>query len=194
MRVVEACSGVELTDTSDPSRILIRQVLGAVAEYNKREIVGKLAKARARIRGAEGRCEGRKPFGTREGEAATIARIVKLRGIPVDRYSEEDLKRLYFAIGTHVGTPVFQNRSGELMRAIRDEGAHVGRTYGETKDEKGSTFLSSYARTLTNGGLRFHTDRTDVVGLLCVRQARAGGTSGTTVLVCHESAADEGDT
>ena len=42
---------------------------------------------------------------------------------------------------------------------------------------KGTTFLSSYARTLTNGGLRFHTDRTDVVGLLCVRQARAGGVS-----------------
>ncbi len=103
--------------------------------------------------------------------------IVKLRGIPVDRYSEDDLRRLYFAIGTHIGTPVFQNRSGELMRAIRDEGAHVGRTYGETKDEKGSTFLSSYARTLTNGGLRFHTDRTDVVGLLCVRQARAAASA-----------------
>ena len=39
------------------------------------------------------------------------------------------------------------------------------------------TFLSSYARTLTNGGLRFHTDRTDVVGLLCVRQAMKGGVS-----------------
>jgi hypothetical protein len=103
--------------------------------------------------------------------------IVKLKGFPVDRYSEEDLRRLYFAIGTHIGTPVFQNRTGELMRLIRDEGAHVGRTYGETKDEKGSTFLSSYARTLTNGGLRFHTDRTDVVGLLCVRQALAGGVS-----------------
>ncbi|MBL0900196.1 MAG: TauD/TfdA family dioxygenase [Reyranella sp.] len=103
--------------------------------------------------------------------------IMKLRGFPVDRYDEDDLRRLYFALGTHLGIPVFQNRSGELMRAIRDEGAHVGRTYGETKDESGKTFLSSYARTLTNGGLRFHTDRTDVVGLLCVRQARAGGVS-----------------
>jgi hypothetical protein len=63
------------------------------------------------------------------------------------------------------------------MRAIRDEGAHVGRTYGQTRDQTGSTFLSSYARTLTNGGLRFHTDRTDVVGLLCVRQAMKGGVS-----------------
>ena len=102
---------------------------------------------------------------------------MKLRGFPVDRYDEDDLRRLYFGFGAHLGTPVFQNRSGELMRAIRDEGAHVGRTYGQTKTESGGTFLSSYARTLTNGGLRFHTDRTDVVGLLCVRQALKGGIS-----------------
>jgi hypothetical protein len=103
--------------------------------------------------------------------------IMKLKGFPVANHSEDDLRRMYFGLGTHLGRPVFQNRSGELMRAIRDEGAHVGRTYGETKDQKGGTFLSSYARTLSNGGLRFHTDRTDVVGLLCVRQARAGGVS-----------------
>jgi hypothetical protein len=104
--------------------------------------------------------------------------IVKLRGLPVDGYSEDELRQMYFGLGTHLGVPVFQNRSGEMMRAIRDEGAHVGRTYGQVEDEKkGTTFLSSYARTLTNGPLRFHTDRTDVVGLLCVRQARAGGVS-----------------
>lgn len=103
--------------------------------------------------------------------------ILKLRGVPVERYDEEDLRRLYFGLGSHVGTPRYQNRTGELMRAIRDEGAHVGRTYGQTRDQEGGTFLSSYARTLTNGGLRFHTDRTDVVTLLCVRQASAGGVS-----------------
>ncbi|UYN97852.1 MAG: TauD/TfdA family dioxygenase [Enhydrobacter sp.] len=103
--------------------------------------------------------------------------IMKLRGFPVDRYAEDDLRRMYFGLGTQLGTPVFQNRSGELMRAIRDEGAHVGRTYGQTRDTRGGTFLSSYARTLTNGSLRFHTDRTDVVGLLCVRQALKGGVS-----------------
>src|SRR5215471_12226965 len=129
------------------------------------------------------------PLGSLDGLLSDIADelengcgIMKLRGFPVDRYDEDDLRRLYFGLGTHLGTPVFQNRSGELMRAIRDEGAHVGRTYGqieggETGDQKGGTFLSSYARTLTNGGLRFHTDRTDVVGLLCVRQAQAGGVS-----------------
>ena len=79
MRVVEAASGIELTDSSDPSRILIRQVLGAVAEFNKRELVGKLAKARARQRKAIGRCEGRKPFGARDGERETVQRIRELR-------------------------------------------------------------------------------------------------------------------
>ena len=105
--------------------------------------------------------------------------MVKLRGMPVDRYDEDDLRRLYYGFGTHIGTPVFQNRRGEMMRAIRDEGAHVGRTYGqlEGKGASGKPFLSSYARTLTNNLLRFHTDRTDVVGLLCVRQARKGGLS-----------------
>ena len=119
----------------------------------------------------------RRPAGRHRRRAGDRAGIMKLRGFPVERYDEDDLRKVYFGLGTHLGTPVFQNRSGELMRAIRDEGAHVGRTYGETQDHKGTTFLSSYARTLTNGGLRLHPDRTDVVGLLCVRQARAGGVS-----------------
>ena len=38
-------------------------------------------------------------------------------------------------------------------------------------------FLSSYSRTLSNQGLRYHTDRCDVVGLFCIRQAMAGGLS-----------------
>lgn len=79
MRVIEAASGIDLTDSSDPSRILMRQMAGMVAEYNKRELVGKLAKARKRRREAEGRCEGRKPFGTRDGEAETVKRIRELR-------------------------------------------------------------------------------------------------------------------
>jgi hypothetical protein len=44
-------------------------------------------------------------------------------------------------------------------------------------DASGKQFLSSGARTLSSGQLRFHTDRCDVVGLLCVRQASEGGVS-----------------
>jgi hypothetical protein len=105
--------------------------------------------------------------------------MMKLRGVPVSRYSEDELRQIYFGLGSHVGRPVFQNRTGELMRAIRDEGGDLGKRYGQIEkpaDGQGP-FLSSYARTLSNGRLRMHTDRTDVVSLLCVRQARAGGVS-----------------
>ena len=106
--------------------------------------------------------------------------LMKLRGVPVDRYDEQQLRKLYFGLCSNVGTPVFQNRSGQLMRFIRDEGSNVGETYGQIDEvamEGGKPFLSSYARTLTNGPLRFHTDRTDVVSLLCVSQAASGGVS-----------------
>jgi hypothetical protein len=104
--------------------------------------------------------------------------MVNIAGLPVARWSLEDLQRIYFGIGLHLGRPVFQNRRGELMRLIRDEGrAQAAARYGATRDQSGASFLSSYARTLTNGQLRFHTDRTDVVALLCVRQAESGGLS-----------------
>lgn len=103
--------------------------------------------------------------------------MVKLTGLPVQRYDDNQLRLIWFGLGCHLGRPVYQNSRGELMREIRDEGAEVGARYGELRGEGSGIFLSSYARTLTNGRLRFHTDRTDAVGLLCVRQARAGGTS-----------------
>jgi hypothetical protein len=113
-------------------------------------------------------------------ELETGCGLMKLRGLPVERYSADQLRKLYFGLGRNIGTPVFQNRSGQLMRFIRDEGADVGEKYGQIDDANmagGKPFLSSYARTLTNGPLRFHTDRTDVVSLLCVNEAASGGVS-----------------
>jgi len=103
--------------------------------------------------------------------------MVKLRGVPVARYNEDELRQIYVGIASHVGRLLYQNRRGELMRDIRDEGAEVGQRYGQVATDKGGVFLSSYARTLSNGALRFHTDRCDVVALLCVRRSRAGGVS-----------------
>jgi hypothetical protein len=104
--------------------------------------------------------------------------MVKIRGLDVGRYNQEQLRRIWYALGSHLGTPMYQNRSGEMMRDIRDEGMGVGaKLYGATVDASGKPFLSSGARTLSSGQLRFHTDRCDVVGLLCVRQAHEGGIS-----------------
>jgi DNA invertase Pin-like site-specific DNA recombinase len=78
VRVVDA-SGTDLTDQSDPSRVLIRQVLGAVAQHDRACLVAKLRAARQRKRSATGRCEGRKPFGSRVGEDRGVQRIQQLR-------------------------------------------------------------------------------------------------------------------
>ncbi len=64
----------------DPSRKLMRQIFGAISEYEKTMIVVKLRGARARARAKTGRCEGRKPFGYFEGETDALARIKALRG------------------------------------------------------------------------------------------------------------------
>ena len=102
--------------------------------------------------------------------------IFRIQGMPVRDYEIEDIRRMYFGVGCHLGTPVTQNRFGEMMRVIQDEGAGVGERYGQMQDKDGA-FLSSYARTKSSGGLRFHTDRVDVVTLLCVNQAKKGGHS-----------------
>src|ERR1019366_9002150 len=64
---------------TDPTRILMRQLMGAVAQYDKSQIVLKLRGARQRMKATTGRCEGRKPYGERDGEAAAIERMRGLR-------------------------------------------------------------------------------------------------------------------
>ena len=53
----------------DPSRKLMRQIFGAIAEYEKTMIVLKLRGARQRARARDVRCEGAKPFSALPGEA-----------------------------------------------------------------------------------------------------------------------------
>lgn len=65
--------------SDDPSRKLIRQVFGAISEYERSMIVLKLRASRERARIKHGRCEGRKPFGHTADEQATIARMQELR-------------------------------------------------------------------------------------------------------------------
>jgi DNA invertase Pin-like site-specific DNA recombinase len=72
----------------DPTRILMRQLMGgAVAQHGKSQIVLKLRGARMWKRAAEGRCEGRKPFGRDEAEKAALDRMRALRreGLAFDK-------------------------------------------------------------------------------------------------------------
>jgi DNA invertase Pin-like site-specific DNA recombinase len=83
VKVVAADSGTDLTVADDdPTRVLIRQVLGAVAQFEKSVLVSKLRAARSRARRAHGKCEGRKAFGDKPGEAEILEYIRKLRRKP----------------------------------------------------------------------------------------------------------------
>lgn len=77
--VIGADSGVDLTTgDDDPTRTLIRQVLGAVSQFEKSVTVLKLRAARERTKRKTGRCEGRKPYGYYPGEKETIKRMRQL--------------------------------------------------------------------------------------------------------------------
>jgi DNA invertase Pin-like site-specific DNA recombinase len=78
--------GFELISVSEPDlysddmyRVAMRQMMGVFAELDRKSIVYKLRAARQRKRTRDGWCEGRKPFGSRSGEDAVIARMKSLR-------------------------------------------------------------------------------------------------------------------
>ena len=103
--------------------------------------------------------------------------IAKLTGLPIDGYTKDELKILFYGVCHWLGQPVCQSNSGEFLGEICDEGADVGKRRGQMLDENGQPFLSSQARTRSPQPLRWHTDRTDVVGLLSVNTPAIGGAS-----------------
>ncbi|HYF19336.1 MAG TPA: TauD/TfdA family dioxygenase [Ramlibacter sp.] len=85
---------------------------------------------------------------------------ILLTGLDAARYSPEQLERIYWGIGTHLGHAAVQSRTGDrLGRVERDDNDPVQRGYRSA------------------GELSMHTDSYEIVGLLCVRQARRGGQS-----------------
>jgi len=90
--------------------------------------------------------------------------VVLLKGVPAGRYTLAEQRTLFWGLGTHLGTAVSQSRAGgELLGEVRDVGVRLG-----TATSRGYR---------SNEHLRFHTDRSDLVGLYCARTARSGGLS-----------------
>ncbi len=83
VQVIAADSGTDLTAADgDPTRRLVRQLLAAVAEFDRAMTVAKLRAARERVRAARGRCEGLPRYGERAGERETLERALALRRKP----------------------------------------------------------------------------------------------------------------
>ena len=66
-----------------PTSKLIRQILGAVAEFDKAMTVAKLKGARDRIRRKTGKCEGRKSYAERNPELVALAKEIRGQGARV---------------------------------------------------------------------------------------------------------------
>lgn len=84
-----------------------------------------------------------------------------LRGLPRERYTTDDLARIYFGIGAHVGRPLPQSHHGELLGHVIDVSDIEREARGYHK----------------GGGQPMHTDNCDIVALMCLRAAKSGGAS-----------------
>jgi hypothetical protein len=91
--------------------------------------------------------------------------LALLRGIPRDRYTDEECELLYWGLCAHLGRPVSQNARGHLLGHVRDEGRVIA-----------DPNVRLYQ---TNRRMDFHTDMlpVDVLGLFCLRAAKSGGES-----------------
>jgi len=88
--------------------------------------------------------------------------FVLIRGLPVGRYSDEDINIIYYGIGLQMGVPVTQNPKGDLLGQVTN--------VGDLNNKSTRVYE-------TNAYLPYHTDLSDVVGLLSIRKAKTGGLS-----------------
>ena len=83
-----------------------------------------------------------------------------VQGLPLDSYNETDIENLYYGLGLHLGTPVCQNPKGDLLGRVMN--------VGDLENKETRVYE-------TNAYLPYHTDLSDVFGLICVRKAKTGG-------------------
>ena len=106
VRVV-ATDGTDLTTNDNPTTVMVRQILGAVAQFDKAMTVAKLRAARQRLRAKGTRVEGRKPYGHHANEQALIDRMRALRRKPV-----KGARLSYAAIAAQLNTDGHTTRYG----------------------------------------------------------------------------------
>lgn len=90
--------------------------------------------------------------------------FVLVRGLPTGFYSDALSAAIFFVLGLHLGDPMKQNELGDVFD-------HVLATSDKTLADP--TALGSRTRDRLN----YHSDSSDVVGLLCLRAAKSGGAS-----------------
>jgi Taurine catabolism dioxygenase TauD, TfdA family len=90
--------------------------------------------------------------------------FVLIRGLPRERWSNDDMSLAYWGVGAHLGKPWPQNAKGHMLGDVTDQ----GRSYGDH---------TSRGNELGLIGLDYHCDGSDLVGLLCLQTGVSGGLS-----------------
>lgn len=89
--------------------------------------------------------------------------FVLMKGFPVERYTLEQMKTIYWGLGVHMGQVISHNVAGDFVAAVTDLGL---------KDDDPNRRNNTTSQLLDP-----HTDLADVVALLCVDKAKQGGMS-----------------
>ena len=90
--------------------------------------------------------------------------MVLIRGVPVERYTNDRASAIYWGVGTHLGHPWPQNAKGHLLGDVTDQG-------------RSPTDPTSRGNELGGIALPFHSDGSDLVGLFCLDAGAGGGDS-----------------
>lgn len=123
VRVLTA-NGDDLTDCSDPSRVMMRQIAGAFHQYEKARLVAKLKIARDRKRATGVKVEGRKSnieidAEIHEGQMLKLARKLRCK---TPKGGRQSLR----AVATELAKRGFLNRNGRTYAPTA-----IGRMLGE---------------------------------------------------------------
>ncbi len=84
-----ACDSPDAFLDGGPTSIMVRQILGAVSQFEKSGLVAKLKAARDRKRLETGRCEGRKTYIQRNPEMVRLAKSLSKRGLSLRAVAAE---------------------------------------------------------------------------------------------------------
>ena len=109
VRVLTA-SGDDLTETDDPTKVMMRQVAAAFAQFEKSRLVAKLAVARKRKRQATGKCEGRKSHAELRPEVVKL--VKQLRHVGAGRKPKSGIPSLR-AVAAELAAAGHMNERGQ---------------------------------------------------------------------------------
>lgn len=107
------------SDGGDPTRVLIRQIMGALAQWEKSQLVLKLKKAKDRIKASGKRCDGNKPYGITTAELQVVKLVKGLTGASSTKGIAEMLNEGGFQ--TRRNTPWSRSSVEWLQRQFRKE-------------------------------------------------------------------------